>query len=79
VPGAAGRPEHARVLWAARLVGADLQKVRCASRPLRSVSRELAHKGGQRLGVNDVLDRLAPMVGIGGLKAAGGAKGRSTG
>jgi hypothetical protein len=39
---------------------ADLQKVGCASRRVRSVCHELAHMGRYRVGVDDVLDRVAP-------------------
>src|SRR5262249_54164375 len=44
--------------------GANLPSVRCASRPLRSVRHELAHTGRHRVGVDHVLDRVAPVVGI---------------
>src|SRR6476619_2303945 len=40
-------------------IGADLQKVGCTSRPLRSVGHELAHARRHRVGVDDVLDRVA--------------------
>src|SRR5215471_2423551 len=52
--------QRARALWPARAVGAGLQKVRCASCPLCSVGHDLAHKGGHRVGVDDILDRVAP-------------------
>src|SRR6266487_3282684 len=71
--------ECAGILWPARPVGADLQKVGCASRPLRSVGHDLAHKDRHRVGVDDVLNRLASDVRISGLKAARGAKGVLTG
>ena len=54
--------------------GAGLQKVGCASRPLRSVGHELAHMGRHRVGVDDVLDRVAPVIGISGFKGARGSK-----
>src|SRR5258705_13848174 len=56
--------ECAGALGPARPVGADLQKVGCASRPLRSVGHDLAHKGRHRVGVDDILDRVAPVVRI---------------
>src|SRR5262249_5546019 len=62
--------ECAGTLWPARPVGADLQKVGCASRPLRSIGHDLAHKGCHRVGVDNVLDRIAPVVGISGFKGA---------
>jgi len=71
--------ECAWTLWPARPVGADLQKIGCASTPLRSVGHQLAHTGGHRVGVDNVLDRIAPIVGIGGFEGAGGAKGALTG
>src|SRR6516162_26745 len=55
-------------------IDADLQKVGCASRPLRSVGHELAHMGRYRVGVDDVLDRVAPVIEISGFKGAGGSK-----
>src|SRR5262249_45976517 len=58
--------ECAGALWPARPVGADLQKVGCASRPLRSVGHELAHEGRYWISVDDVLDRVASIVGISG-------------
>src|SRR5262249_4719903 len=48
-----------------RPVGAELQKVRCAASPLRLLGHELAHAGRHGIGVDDVLDRVAPVVGIG--------------
>jgi hypothetical protein len=48
----------ARALWPASPAGADLQKVRCASRPLRSLGHDLAHAGRHRVGVHNVLDRV---------------------
>jgi hypothetical protein len=71
--------ECARALWPARPVSADLQKVRCASRPLRSVGHDLAHKGRHWIRVNDVLDRVAPVVGISGFESARGAEGALAG
>src|SRR6266516_251972 len=58
--------ECAGALWPARPVGADLQKVGRASRPLRSVGNDLAHKGCHWVGVDDILDRVAPVVRISG-------------
>src|SRR4051812_10096407 len=70
--------ECAGILWQARPgpsgdstaanIDADLQKVGCASRPLRSVGHELAHMGRYRVGVDDVLDRVAPVIRISGFK-----------
>src|SRR6516162_11086810 len=40
--------QRPRGLWLARPVGVDLQKIRCASPPLRSVGHHLAHKGPDR-------------------------------
>src|SRR6516164_10367617 len=60
-------------------IDADLQKVGCASRPLRSVGHELAHMGRYRVGVDDVLDRVAPVVRISGFKGALGVKSRFAG
>src|SRR2546430_6443314 len=57
-------------------IDADLQKVGCASRPLRSVGHELAHMGRHWVGVDDVLDRVAPVIVISGFKGALGAKSR---
>ena len=80
--------ECAGVLWPARPVpnhgiagnmGAGLQKVGCASRPLRSVGHDLAHTGRHRVGVDDVLDRVAPVVGISGFEGARGSKCALTG
>src|SRR5262245_15250323 len=66
--------ECAGTLRPARPVGADLQKVRCASRPLRSVGHDLAHKGRHGIGVDDVLDRGGPVVRINGFEGARGSK-----
>src|SRR6516162_7184412 len=55
-------------------IDADLQKVGCASRPLRSVGHELAHVGRYRVGVDDALDRVAPVIVISGFKRARGSK-----
>src|SRR5215467_2753655 len=71
--------ECAGTLWPARLVGADLQKIGCASPPLRSVGHDLAHKGRHRIGVGDILDRGAPVVGISGFEGARGSKGALAG
>src|SRR5262245_23665150 len=62
--------ECAGTLWPARPVGADLQKIACASPPLRSVGHDLAHKGRHWIGVDDILDRVAPVVGISGFESA---------
>jgi hypothetical protein len=43
---------------------------------LRSVGHELAHMGRYRVGVDDVLERVAPVVRISGFKGALGAKSR---
>src|SRR6516162_7684895 len=67
--------ECAGTLWPTRPVGAELQKVGCATRPLRSVGHDLAHKGRHGIGVNEVLDRVAPVVGISGFEGARGSKG----
>src|SRR6516225_12152568 len=67
--------ECAGALWPASPVGASLQEVGCASRPLRSVGHELAHMSRHRVGIDDGLDRVAPVVGIGDLKGARGAEG----
>src|SRR6476646_4909267 len=62
--------ECAGTLWPARPgpsghsiaanIDADLQKLGCASRPLPSVGHELAHMGRYWVGLDDVLDRVAP-------------------
>src|SRR6476661_5281439 len=62
--------ECAGTFWPASPAGANLQKVRCASRPLRSVRHELAHTGRHRVGVDHVFDRVAPVVGISGFEGA---------
>src|SRR5262245_3176879 len=76
--------ECAGTLWPARPdpsghsiagnIEADLQKVRCASRPLLSAGHELAHMGRYRVGVDDVFDRVAPVACISGFKGARGSK-----
>src|SRR5262245_43761666 len=66
--------ECAGALWPAESAGAGLQEVGCASRPLRSLDHELAHVGGHRIGVDDTLDRVAPVVGISGFEGARGSK-----
>jgi hypothetical protein len=81
--------ECAGTLWPARPgpsgdstaanIDADLQKVGCASRPLRSVGHELAHMGRYRVGVDDVLDRVAPVIRLSGFKGALGAISRFAG
>src|SRR5262249_16163237 len=48
--------ELARALWPARPVGAYLQKIGCASPPLRSVGHDLAQEGRHGIGVDDILD-----------------------
>src|SRR5262245_34931601 len=72
--------ECAGILWPARPgpsghsiaanIDSDLQKVGCASRPLRSVGHELAHTGRYRVGVDNVLGRVAPVIVISGFKDA---------
>ena len=54
--------ECAGTLWPARPVGAGLQKIGRASPPLRSVGHDLAHKNRHRIGVDDILDRGAPVA-----------------
>src|SRR5215475_10131246 len=49
-------------LWPVRPVGADLQKIGCASPPLRFVGDDLAYERRHRIGVDDVLNRGAPVV-----------------
>src|SRR6266542_2195748 len=51
--------ECAGVLWPARPVDADLQKIGCASCPLRSVGHDLADNGRHGIVVDDILDRGA--------------------
>src|SRR4249920_3300133 len=60
-------------------IDADVQKVGCASRPLRSVGHELAHMGRHWVAVDDVLDRVAPVIRISGFKGALGVKSRFAG
>src|SRR6516165_12359740 len=64
--------QRARALWPARPVGAELQKVGCASRPLRPFSHDLAYKGRHGVGVDHVLDRVASVVGVSGFEGARG-------
>jgi hypothetical protein len=45
--------ECAWTLWPARPVGTDLQKIGCASPPLRFVGHDLAYERRQRIGVDD--------------------------
>src|SRR5262249_54811332 len=71
--------ECAGALWPARPVGAELQKVGCATRPLPSVGHDLAHKGRHGIGVDNVLNRGAPIVRISGFEGAGGSKGALAG
>jgi len=66
VPAVTGRPARA----GSQPVGANLQKVGCASRPLRSVGHDLAHAGRHWVGVDNVLDRVAPIVRISGFDGA---------
>ena len=73
MPDAAGRQVRGGFL-ASQTGGAGLQKVGCASRPLRSVGHDLAHMGRHRVGVDDVLDRVAPVVGIGSFEGTCGPK-----
>src|SRR5262249_2434939 len=61
-------------LWPARPVGAELQKIGCASPPLRFVGHDLAYERRHRIGVNDVLNRGAPVVRISGFERARGSK-----
>jgi hypothetical protein len=56
-PGPSGRSGAAGI-------DAELQKIGCASRPLRSVGNELAHTGRHWVGVNEVLDRVPPVIRI---------------
>src|SRR6478735_8191179 len=63
--------ECAGALWPARPgpsghsiaanIDANLPKVGCASRPLRSVGHDLAHARRHWVGVDNVLDRVAPV------------------
>src|SRR6516162_9088427 len=71
--------ECAGALWPARPVGTNLQKVGCASHPLRSLGHDLAHKGRHRVSVDDVLDRGAPVVRISDFEGARGSKYALTG
>src|SRR4249920_2677090 len=81
--------ECAGTLWPARPgpsghsnaanIDTDLQKVGCASRPLRSVGHELAHMGRYGIGVDDALDRVAPVIRISGFEGALGSKSRFAG
>src|SRR5215831_19460456 len=71
--------QRARALWPARPVGADLQKIGCASPPLRSVGYDVAHKGRHWIGVDDILNRVAPAVRISGFEGACGSKCALTG
>src|SRR6516165_5831576 len=66
--------QRARGLWPAGPVGADLQKVGCASPPLRFVGHDLAYERRHRIGVDDVLNRGAPVVRISGFECARGSK-----
>jgi hypothetical protein len=62
--------ECAGTLRPARPVGADLQKIGCASPLLRFVGHDLAYERRHRVGVDDVLNRGAPVVRISGFKCA---------
>jgi hypothetical protein len=54
--------EYAWTLWPARPAGAQLQKIGCASPPLRFVGHNLAYERRHRIGVDNALDRGAPVV-----------------
>src|SRR6516162_10624984 len=71
--------EGAWTLWPARPVGADLQKIGCASPPLRFIGHDLVYERRHRIGVDDVLNRGATVVRISGFQGAGGAKGALAG
>src|SRR3954449_7493048 len=60
-------------------IDADLQKVGCAPRPLRSVGHNLTHARCHCVAVDDVLDRVAAVVRISGFEGALGAKSRFAG
>src|SRR5262249_16253525 len=66
--------ECAGALWPARPVGAELQKIGCASPPLRFVGHDLAYERRHRIGVDKVLNRGAPVVRISGFECARGSK-----
>src|SRR5215467_1943048 len=66
--------ECAWALGPARPVGADLQKIGCASPPLRFVGHDLAYERRHRIGVDDVLNRGTPVVRISGFECARGSK-----
>src|SRR5262245_1582046 len=51
-------------------IDTGLQKVGCASRPLRSVGHDLAHAGRHWVGIHDDLDRIAPVVRISTLQSS---------
>src|SRR6476661_4095632 len=81
--------ECAGTLWPARPgpsghsiaanIDAELQKFGCASRPLRSVGHNLTHARCYWVGLDDVLDRVAPVVRISGFEGALGSKSRFAG
>jgi hypothetical protein len=80
--------ECAGVLWPAGPVpnhgiagniDAGLQKIGCGSGPLRSVGHDLTHAGSHRVGIDDVLDRVAPVVRISGFEGARRSKRALTG
>ena len=86
MPGAAGQP--VRILWPASPVpnhgiagstGAGQQKIGRASGPLRFVGHDLAHAGRHRLGVDNILDRVAPVCSNTRFEGACGAEGALTG
>src|SRR5262249_54384381 len=56
--------ECAWTLRPARPIGAELQKIGCASPPLRFVGHDLAYERRHGIGVDDVLNRGAPIVRI---------------
>src|SRR6516165_4046284 len=66
--------QRTRVLRPARPVGAELQKIGCASPPLRFVGHDLAYERRHWIGVDDVLNRGAAVVRIRGFECARGSK-----
>jgi len=62
----------APLIWSLGSGGCGLQNGGCASRPLRPVGHDLAHKGRHWIDIDDVLDRVAPVVGISGFEGARG-------
>ena len=80
--------ECAGILWPARPVpnhgvarniGASQQKIGSVSRLLRSVGHDLTHARRHWVGLDNVLDGVAPVVRISGFKDALGAKSRFAG